>query len=88
MDRYSQLSPCAASALFGTRQIIVAGKQVGVSGLDTAFAAVEAKNIVGDAEVTAALISYVRRDNYIPPGLENEYATAVLAEYHRITLKK
>jgi hypothetical protein len=30
----------------------------------------------------------IQQDNYIPPALANEYAVAVLAEYHRAMAKK
>jgi hypothetical protein len=80
MDR-NTLSPCAADALFGTRQLAVAGKTVGITGLDAAFAAVQARGLNGDAAISAELLRRIRENNYIPPTLEGEYATALLAEY-------
>jgi len=88
MDTHTKLSPCAASALFGTRQVTIAGKQVGITGLDAAFAAIDARNLTSDAEITAALMKYVQKENYVPPALVNEYAAAVLAEYRKVILKK
>ncbi|MGD0535066.1 MAG: hypothetical protein ABR999_06435 [Methanoregula sp.] len=87
MDK-NTLSPCAADALFGTRQLTVAGKTVGITGLDAAFAAIQAREITGDAAISAELMRRIRENNYIPPALANEYAVAVLAEYHRAVAKK
>ena len=75
------LSPCAADALFGTRQLTVAGKTVGITGLDAAFAAVQARGLVGDAAISAELMRRIRENNYIPPAIADEYAAALLAEY-------
>lgn len=82
MDR-NTLSPCAADALFGTRQLTVAGKTVGITGLDAAFAAVQARGLAGDAAISAELMRRIRENNYIPPAIADEYAAAVLAEYQR-----
>ena len=81
------LSPCAADALFNTRQLTVSGKQVGITGLDAAFAAVQARGLVGDTEISAELICRLRESNYIPLALTDEYAAAVLAEYKRAVTK-
>jgi hypothetical protein len=81
------LCPCVADALFGTRQLTVAGKQVGITGLDEAFAAVQARGLTGDAAISAELMRRIRENNYIPPALAEVYAAAVLAEYHRATPK-
>ncbi len=87
MDR-NTLSPCAADALFGSRQITVAGKTVGITGLDAAFAAVQARGLNGDAAISAELMRRIRENNYIPPTLAEVYALAVLAEYKRAMAKK
>jgi len=81
------LCPCVADALFGTRQITVAGKTVGITGLDAAFAAVQARGLTGDAAISAELLRRIRENNYIPPALEGEYAAAALTEY-RLALAK
>ena len=83
MDRDRRLSPCAASALFGTRSLSIAGKEVGITGLDAAFAAVDSRGIAGDAEITEELMRRVEQENYIPPALAAEYGAAVLAEYKK-----
>jgi len=83
MDKNGQLSPCAASALFGTRQLTIAGKQVGITGLDAAFAAVGARGLTSDGEIIAELMRRVEPENYIPPALAAEYGAAVLAEYRK-----
>lgn len=83
MDKYSELSPCAKSALFGTRQLTIAGKQIGISGLDAAFAAIDARGLTREGEIIAELMRRVQQDNYVPPALASEYGTAVLAEYRK-----
>ncbi len=87
MDNNARLPPCAATALFGTRQLMVAGKQVGIAGLDSAFAAVQARGLSGDAEISTELMRRVTENNYVPPALADEYATAVLTEYKKATEK-
>jgi hypothetical protein len=86
MDK-NTLSPCAADALFGTRQLTVAGKQVGITGLDAAFAAVQARGLIGDAAISAELMRRIRENNYIPPAIADEYAAALLAEYKKTVTK-
>jgi hypothetical protein len=86
MDR-NTLSPCAADALFGTRQLAVAGKTVGITGLDAAFAAVQARGLNGDAAISAELLRRIRETNYIPPAIADEYAAALLAEYKKTVTK-
>jgi hypothetical protein len=86
MDR-NTLSPCATDALFGTRQLTIAGKTVGITGLDAAFAAVQARGLTGDAAISAELMRRIRENNYIPPAIADEYAEAVLAEYKRTVTK-
>jgi hypothetical protein len=81
------LCPCVADALFGTRQLTVAGKTVGITGLDTAFAAVQARGLTGDAAISVELMRRIRENNYIPPAIADEYAAALLAEYKKTVTK-
>ncbi|MGA2160701.1 MAG: hypothetical protein ABSG28_00670 [Methanoregula sp.] len=81
------LPPCVADTLFSTRQLTVAGKQVGITGLDAAFAVIQTRGLTGNAAISAELIRRIRENNYIPPALVDEYAVAVLAEYHRAMTK-
>jgi hypothetical protein len=60
MDKNTLLSPCAADALSGTRQITVAGKQVGITGLDAACATVDARGLTADTAITAELMRHVQ----------------------------
>jgi len=83
MDKNTLLSPCAADAFSGTRQITVAGKQVGITGIDAACAAVDARGLTSDTEITTELMRRVQQDNYVPPARAAEYGAAVLAEYRR-----
>ena len=65
----------------------VAGKTVGITGFDAAFAAVQARGLIGDAEISTELMHRIRENNYIPPAVADEYAVAVLAEYKRTVTK-
>ena len=87
MDKDSRLPPCAASALSGIRYLTIAGKVVGITGLDAAFAAVDARGLIGDAAITAELIHRVQQENYVPPARAVDYGAAVLAEYRKSTGK-
>jgi len=80
---HDTLCPCQANALFGIKKITVAGKPVGINGLPAAFAAVDAKKLTRDTDITAELMRKVEQENYIPPALAGEYAAALLAEYRR-----
>ena len=62
------LSPCAADALSGNRRLTVAGKRVGITGLDAAFAAVTARGLVGDAEIKAELMHRIPGEQLHPAG--------------------
>jgi len=75
-------SPCAADALFGTKTITVNGKTVGIARLCDALADVRALGLTRDEELKEALLSRVGKDNYIPVGIRDQYAVALLAEYH------
>ncbi|WP_292370531.1 hypothetical protein [Methanoregula sp. UBA64] len=82
---HDTLCPCQANALFGIKKITVAGKPVGINGLPAAFAAVDAKKLTRDADITAELMRKVEEENYIPPALAGEYAAALLAEYKKVS---
>jgi hypothetical protein len=81
------LSPCAADALFNTRQLTIAGKQVRIAGFDAAFAAVQARGLTEYTEISAELMRRIRENNFITPALAHEYAATVLAEYKRTVAK-
>ena len=59
----------------------------GITGFDAAFAAVQARGLIGDAEISTELMHRIRENNYIPPAVADEYAVAVLAEYKRTVTK-
>jgi len=78
---HDQKSPCAAEALCGLRSITVRGKTVGISGLFDAIAAVQAKDLTSDSQITMALLAEVGKCNCIPVPLREEYGTVLLEEY-------
>ncbi|MDI7250803.1 MAG: thioredoxin family protein [Bacillota bacterium] len=65
----------------GVRLVVVDGVEVGLVGLDEAFAELEAAGIRDPAERKAFLLSRVRQKNYVPPRREAAYADALLEEY-------
>lgn len=67
--------------------IIVAGKTVGIAGFDKAVAAVRARGITGDAAIMAELLRRIMQENYIPTGLTDEYAQALLEEFKKVLQK-
>lgn len=66
------------------RTISVAGRKVGLSGLDEALAALgpewEARP---EAEIAAALLARLGRDNYIPSAARADYAAALVREFRQ-----
>ncbi|MFH1060369.1 MAG: thioredoxin family protein [Pseudomonadota bacterium] len=67
-----------------SRTISVAGRKVGLSGLDEALAALGPEWAARpEAEVGAALLARLERDNYIPAGAREAYAAALAQEYRQ-----
>jgi len=77
---------CAADALRRIRQIPINGIMTGITMLDESIAEIQAQNFTNDPEILAALMKKIKIYNYIPRGIEAEYARALLEEYkNRIT---
>jgi len=79
-----RLSPCAADALSGIHPVTVRGKTVSINGLCNAVAAVQAKNLNGDNQITTALLEEVEKCNYIPLALRDKCGAVLLQEYRAI----
>lgn len=79
---------CAAEALRRIRQIPVNGIMTGITMLDESIADVKARNLTGDQEIREALMKKIRVYNYVPPGVAEAYAQAVMEEYRKIPCKK
>jgi hypothetical protein len=72
---------CAADALRRIRQIPINGIMTGITMLDESIAEIQAQNYTNDPEIIAALMKKIKIYNYIPRGVEAEYARALLEEY-------
>ncbi len=79
---------CAAEALRRIRQIPVNGIMTGITMLDESIADVKARNLTSDQEIRAALMKKIRVYNYVPPGVAEAYAQAIIEEYGKTTAKK
>ena len=63
--------------------ITVAGRKVGMLGLETVFARFKAAGRMLTDELGAELVELAGRQNYIAPSVSGEYAEALLIEYRR-----
>lgn len=78
---------CAAEALRRIRQIPVNRIMTGITMLDESIADVKARNLTGDQEIREALMKKIRVYNYVPPGVAEAYAQAVMEDYRKTTNK-
>jgi hypothetical protein len=74
---------CAADALRRLRQIPVNGIMTGITMLDECIAEVNEQNLGSDAAIRDALMKKIRVYNYIPNGVEEEYARAIIEEFKK-----
>ena len=73
---------CAADALRRIRQINVNGIPTGIIMLDESICEVREVGLTGEREIREALMKRVKIYNYIPPGVAEAYAEAIMKEYH------
>jgi hypothetical protein len=79
---------CAAGALRRIRQIPVNGIMTGITMLDESIADVKARNLATDQEIREALMEKIRIYNYVPPGVTEAYAQAVVEKYRKTPAEK
>jgi len=79
---------CAADALRRIRQVKINGIMTGITMLDESIAEVKAQKLVSEPEILAALMKKIKVYNYIPKGVEEEYARALMEEYKKAIAKK
>ncbi|MDD1690369.1 MAG: hypothetical protein LUQ66_06880 [Methanoregula sp.] len=79
---------CAADALRRIRQVPINGIMTGITMLDESIAAVMDQGLNGDREVREALMKKVRVYNYVPAGVDEAYATAIMEEFRKAVAKK
>lgn len=78
---------CAADALRRIRQVKINGIMTGITMLDESIAEVKAQNYESDSEIRSALLKKIRVYNYVPKGVEEEYARALMEEYKKSITK-
>jgi hypothetical protein len=79
---------CAADALSRIRQVKINGIMTGITMLDECIAEVRVQNYGSETEIRTALLKKIRIYNYIPKGVEEEYAQALIEEYKKAIAKK
>ena len=72
---------CVAVAMWRVGQVEVAGRVVGIANLREILDKVKDLDLATEAEIRAALLRRVKEDNYVPCGMDDAYADAVLAKY-------
>ena len=72
---------CVADAMWRVGQIEVAGRVVGIANLREILGVVGAMGLESEAEIRAELLRRVKEDNYVPRGMDDAYADAVLSKY-------
>jgi hypothetical protein len=78
---------CAAEALRRIRQIPINGIMTGITMLDESIADVKERNPGNDSAIRESLMKKIKIYNYVPRGVEEAYAQALMEEYKK-TLPK
>jgi hypothetical protein len=74
---------CAADALRRIRQIPINGILTGICMLDECIAEIKTQDLKSETEIRAALLRRIKIYNYIPPGVEEEYARVLFEEFRK-----
>ncbi len=78
---------CSADALRRIRQVKINGIMTGITMLDESIAEVKAQNLGSEPEILTALMKKIKIYNYVPKGVEAEYARALMEEYKKSITK-
>jgi len=78
---------CAADALRRIRQVKINGIMTGIAMLDESIAEVRAQDLRSEPEILAALMKKIKIYNYVPKGVEADYARALMEEYKKTRTK-
>lgn len=78
---------CAADALSRIRQVKINGIMTGITMLDESITDVKAQDPGSDLEILAALMKKITIYNYVPKGVEAEYARVLMEEYKKSITK-
>jgi len=79
---------CAADALRRIRQVKINGIMTGITMLDESIAEVRAQDLKSEPEILAVLMKKIKIYNYLPKGVEAEYARALMEEYKKSITKR
>ncbi|MDD1687305.1 hypothetical protein [Methanoregula sp.] len=74
---------CAADALRRIRQIPINGIMTGITMLDESIAAVKEQDLKSETDTRDALMKKIKIYNYVPRGVEEAYASALMDEYKK-----
>ncbi|MDD1693254.1 MAG: hypothetical protein LUQ71_00870 [Methanoregula sp.] len=85
--KYDNIPCCAADALRRIRQIPINGIMTGITMFDESIAAVMEQDLRSDSEIREALMKKIRIYNYVPTGVDEAYAQAILEEYLKAVAK-
>ena len=88
MMKNDDIPCCAADALRRIRQININGIMTGITMLDESIAAVKEQNFGSDTAIRVALMKKIKIYNYVPKGVEEAYAQAMMEEYQKSVLKE
>jgi len=72
---------CVADAMWRVGQVEVAGRVVGIANLGEIFMDVKGLDLATEADIRAELLRRVKEDNYVPRGMDDTYADAILLKY-------
>ena len=78
---------CASEALRRIRQVKINGIMTGITMFDESIADVRAQNLGSEPEIRVALMKKIRIYNYVPKGVEEEYANVLMEEYKKAIVK-
>ena len=73
---------CVADAMWRVGQVEVAGRVVGIANLREILDEVKDLDLATEAEIRAELVRRVKESNYVPRGLDDAYADAIILKYH------
>lgn len=81
--KHDNIPCCAADALRRIRKIPINGIMTGITMLDESIAVVKEQDPGSETATREALMKKIRIYNYIPPGVEEAYASALMEEYKK-----
>ena len=81
-ERIRETKPCCvADEMWRVRQVEVAGRVVGIANLGEILEEVKDLDLATDTEIRTELLKRVKEANYVPRGMDDVYADAVLSKY-------